>query len=161
MSNAEISPNRHPTHGDQVPRWAIWAATAVVAATILLALGARTGTLERFTVATAEPVQRLAFTVADRPDGRVLLLSPDNGALIAEIATGQQNFVRGVLRGFARERQLNGMGAAGGFELVRWSDDRLSIRDLATGRLIDLGGFGIDNAGAFARLLTAAQGGAS
>jgi putative photosynthetic complex assembly protein len=68
---------------------------------------------------------------------------------------GTNGFVRGVLRGLARERRLNDVGAQPPFQLTRWSDGRLSLDDPATGRRIDLVAFGPTNAGAFAQLLTA------
>jgi putative photosynthetic complex assembly protein len=147
------------SHGsDKVPRPAILAAGAVIAATILLVLAVRTGNLNSFSVPTTTKMTSLSFTVEDGADGQVMLRNGSNGTLVAEIATGQENFIRGVLRGFARERRLNNVGAKPAFELTRWSDDRLTIRDTATGRLIDLGGFGIDNASAFARLLRRTEG---
>lgn len=148
-------PQRRLTHAhDAVPRWAVIAAGLMIAATLALALGARTGVLEPFTTAPqAELVETRQITFADTADGRVLVRDAGDGAVISEIAVGQENFIRGVLRGLARERMLNAVGAGPGFELAHWSDGRFTMTDLATGRVIDLGVFGPTNADSFARLM--------
>ena len=74
---------------------------------------------------------------------------------MAVLPPGSNGFIRGVMRGLARERMLHGIDAAPPFRLIRWADGRLSLEDTATGRLIDLAAFGPTNAQAFARLLTA------
>ncbi len=66
-------------------------------------------------------------------------------------------FVRGVLRGFARERRLEHLGAGAALELTRWADGRLSLRDPVTGREVQLDSFGPTNSAAFAALLAAAS----
>jgi putative photosynthetic complex assembly protein len=57
------------------------------------------------------------------------------------------------MRGLARERRMHGIEASPPFLLTHWSDGRLTLRDTATDRLIDLGAFGHTNLGAFAALL--------
>jgi putative photosynthetic complex assembly protein len=70
------------------------------------------------------------------------------------VEPGTGGFLRGVLRGFARDRKLRGLGEeAAPFALTRWADGRLSVTDPATGRYVDLGAFGPDNWKAFAQLL--------
>jgi putative photosynthetic complex assembly protein len=148
-------PQRRLTHAhDAVPRWAVIGAGLMLAAALTLALGARTGVLTPFTTAPqAEPVETRQITFADTADGRVLIRDAGDGSAVSEIAVGQENFIRGVLRGLARERMLNAVGAEPGFELVHWSDGRFTMTDLGTGRVIDLGVFGPTNAESFARLM--------
>ena len=61
------------------------------------------------------------------------------------IEPGQQTgFIRGVMRGLARERRMRGIGDAPPFNLSLWRDGELSLTDSATGRSIELTAFGID-----------------
>ena len=62
-------------------------------------------------------------------------------------------FIRGVLRGVARDRKMRGIGAQPPFALTLWRDGSLSLTDTATGREVELGGFGADNRAVFVALL--------
>jgi putative photosynthetic complex assembly protein len=57
------------------------------------------------------------------------------------------------LRAMARQRKLNGVGAAEPFELILHADGRLTLHDPATGTKIALESFGSRNIGVFAQLL--------
>ena len=72
---------------------------------------------------------------------------------VATVPPGTNGFLRGVMRGMARNRMLHDVGAAPPFRLVRWSDGRITLDDPETGRHIELDPFGPTNAGAFAALL--------
>jgi putative photosynthetic complex assembly protein len=72
---------------------------------------------------------------------------------VALIQPGVGGFVRGVLRGLARDRISRRIGDAPPFRLSQAVDGHLSLKDTATGRLIDLESFGSDNRAAFMRLL--------
>ena len=64
------------------------------------------------------------------------------------VAPGTNGFLRGVLRGLARERKLERSAIEPPFRLTRWADGRLSLEDPATGRRIDdLEAFGPTNDG--------------
>lgn len=93
----------------------------------------------------------------DRSDGAVTVLEEPGGQVIDVLAPGTNGFVRGVLRGLARERRQHKIGAASPFRLVRWDDGRMTLEDLATGRQIGLEAFGPTNFAAFARLLQAGR----
>jgi putative photosynthetic complex assembly protein len=76
------------------------------------------------------------------------------GATVAVIRPdSEQGFVRGVMRGLARERRLKEASVETPFRLQLWSDNGLTLTDLATGRQIELGGFGGTNRAAFAVML--------
>lgn len=95
----------------------------------------------------------LRFT--DRADGAVVIADV-KGGIAQVIAPGQQTgFIRGVMRGLARERRAHGIGDGPPFNLTLWQDGELSLTDSATGRAIELTAFGLTNRAAFAVLLDA------
>jgi putative photosynthetic complex assembly protein len=87
----------------------------------------------------------------DRSDGAVVALAADGHTV--EVFEGEQGFLRGVLRGFARTRHLGDISPALPFRLTRWSDGRLTLDDPADGRHVELLAFGPTNASVFAKLL--------
>lgn len=87
---------------------------------------------------------------ADRADHAVLVT--ENGQQVA-VFEGEQGFIRGILRSFARTRRSEGVGAAQPFHLVAWADGRLTFDDPSTGVKLDLDAYGPDNAAVFATLL--------
>ena len=91
----------------------------------------------------------------DRSDGAVLAVATDGHTV--EVFEGEQGFLRGVLRGFARSRHLGGLSPDAPFRLARWSDGRLTLDDPADGRHVELLAFGPTNAGVFAKLLESAR----
>ena len=93
----------------------------------------------------------------DRDDGAVVVSSAGDHKVV-EVFEGENGFLRGTLRGFARVRRSEHIGSAAPFRLARWSDDRLTLDDPATGRHVELLAFGPSNAGVFARLLEARTG---
>jgi putative photosynthetic complex assembly protein len=107
-------------------------------------------------VSTAISARYLRFL--DRADGAVMIY--DAGPQVQredvapiETATGQNGFLRGTLRGFARTRRAEGVGADAPFLLTAWADGRLTLQDPSTGRRADLEAFGPANTAVFARLL--------
>lgn len=97
------------------------------------------------------------FRFADRPDGSIDVLDARSDTRVATVAPGTNGFLRSTLRGLARERKREGIGAEPPFRLIGRADGRLTLEDPATGRRVDLESFGPTNAAVFARLL-AAQG---
>ena len=63
--------------------------------------------------------------------------------------------MRAILNSLAFERTRRGVEAAPIFELVRWSDNRLTMTDKVTGSQISLGDFGPGNKSVFLRFLPA------
>ena len=110
----------------------------------------------------AQPVSKAIsaryLSFSDRSDGAVMIYdagphgTAPRGELI-EAATGQNGFLRGTLRGFARTRRAEGVGAEAPFLLTAWEDGRLTLQDPSTERRADLEAFGPDNVAVFARLL--------
>ena len=106
------------------------------------------------------PIKSRALRFVDRADGAVVIVDA-RGGTAAVIAPGQKTgFVRGVMRGFARERHAHGIGEGPPFTLTLWQDGELSLVDTATGRAIELTAFGTTNRATFAALLDATGSGA-
>ena len=100
------------------------------------------------------PVASRDLRFLDRADGAVVITDTRTGALAAVIAPGEKTgFIRGVMRGLARERRLRGVGDGPPFTLTSWRDGELSLTDTATGTEIELTAFGTTNRAAFAALL--------
>jgi putative photosynthetic complex assembly protein len=100
------------------------------------------------------PVKSRNLRFIDRADGAVLIEDADRGETASVIAPGQATgFIRGVMRGLARERRSRGIGDGPAFNLTLWRDGELSLTDTATGRAIELTAFGTTNRASFAVLL--------
>ncbi|NKC33809.1 photosynthetic complex assembly protein PuhC [Falsiroseomonas selenitidurans] len=91
---------------------------------------------------------------ADRADGAVVVTDAATGREVTLIAPGQGGFVRGTLRGLVRERRREEAGREAPFRLTAWHNGQLTLQDRATGRLLDLTGFGQTNAEAFLSFLS-------
>jgi putative photosynthetic complex assembly protein len=140
-------------HATSVPRGALIAMAALVALSIFAAGYVRmTG---GYTVAApdAVPVISIQLRFEDRADGGIRVLNASDGTTIKEMAPGTHGFVRGMLRGLARDRYVHGVGPMPAFELTRWSDGRHSITDTATGTVLHLAAYGFNNVKEFASLL--------
>lgn len=140
-------------HNRPFSRGVLIGAALLVGVSIVAAATARLTGIGRTQLAEVEPVESLDLRFEDRSDGAVAVYAADDGQVVTVLPPGTNGFVRGVLRGLARERMLHEQGSETPFRLTRWADGRLSIDDPATGRQIDLGGFGPTNAQAFGRLL--------
>jgi putative photosynthetic complex assembly protein len=146
-------------HANTVPRPALWLAGALVGFALLSTAVVRIGqvppaaspVLER-AAAHAAPVAEARLRFLDRADGGVSIERVGGGVTILPPGS-HSGFIRGVMRGLARDRRMRGLDAAAPFVLTEWTDGGLSLADTATGRVIELNGFGVDNRAAFAALL--------
>jgi putative photosynthetic complex assembly protein len=109
-------------------------------------------------VPDAAAVARIDVRFSDRADGGIDVHDARDNRLVAEVAPGTNGFLRGTLRGLARDRKLEHLGRETPFRLTGRADGRLTLEDPATGRRIDLEAFGPTNAGVFARMLSADRG---
>jgi len=139
------------------PRAPLFGAAALVMLAVALAGVSRFTGIGAVTVDQATPIETRALRFEDRPDGSVAVLDNGSRKVIEIYAPGTNGFVRGVMRGLARDRMLRGLGDEAPFELIRWDDDRLSLRDTATGHQIELVSFGITQLEVFAELLHAGK----
>ena len=138
-----------------IPRGVLWGAAALIGFTIVSAGAARVGVIgpEQRPAAEAAAIRDLRFK--DRADGAVTVHEASDDRLVAVLPPGGDGFIRGAMRGLARERRQKEVGPEPPFRLTRWDNGRLSLEDTGTGRRIDLEAFGPTNAQAFGRLLTA------
>ncbi len=151
----------HQHHRSPFPPGALWMAGGLIGFSFLAAVAVRTGLMP----VQASPVDlRAAQHVAivatrdlrftDRADGAVVIEDVSNHTIASVIVPGQKTgFIRGVMRGLARERRMHGVGDGPPFRLTSWADGELSLVDPATGRAIELNAFGTTNRAAFAALL--------
>ncbi len=144
-----------------VPKPALLGIALLLGFTLLATIGGKefdVGTVKNPEAAVAI-VRELRFE--DREDGALLVFESPENTLVYMIEPGTNSgFVRGVLRGFARERHRSGIGIEPPFLLSALVDGRMFLEDPETGRKVPLDGFGRTNAEAFARIL-AAKGGTS
>ena len=104
------------------------------------------------TPAAPAAARDLRFT--DLADGGVAVHDAGSGALVATLAPGTNSFIRGTLRGLARERHRRGVGPEAPLRLLARRDGSLAVEDPSTGISIDVGSFGSDNDRAYRRLLS-------
>ena len=142
----------------RIPRGVLLAAGALVVFSIAAAAAGRLTGLGTVELPPGVAVVERALRFEDDPLGGVRVIDERTGAAVRHIVPGEDGFVRGVLRGFARARRLHGVGTAPPMTLTRWADGRLTLGDPTTGHVVALEAFGPDNAGAFARLLPALRG---
>lgn len=151
------------SHSDDpsVPRGAIIAMGGVVAITLLLVAAVRIGLVppaaspatERVT-AKAVAVKSRDLIFLDTAGGDVAVRDAATGKVDTAVAAGSKTgFIRGVMRGLARDRHIRSLDGSKPFRLTRWSNGDLTLTDTATGRVIELGAFGETNRASFEALL--------
>lgn len=138
-----------------IPRGVLWGAAALLGFTLVSAGAARVGVIGPDDAPAAEAVASRDLRFKDRADGAVTVHEAGDDRLIAVLPPGGDGFIRGAMRGLARERRQREVGAEPPFRLTRWDNGRLSLEDTGTGRRIALEAFGPTNVQAFARFLTA------
>jgi putative photosynthetic complex assembly protein len=138
---------------ERFPRGALFGAAALVGFALVFTGFARLSGIGTTHAPDAAAIISRDLRFEDRNDGAVAIYDADNGNVVEVLSPGTNGFLRGVLRGLARDRKLQKIGTEPPFRLTRWVDGRLSIDDLATHQRIELWSFGPTNAAAFARLL--------
>lgn len=145
-----------PFQHQPLPRPALWALFGLVAFSLLAVVVAQAFGYKAGQVPAESVIEQRELRFSDGEAGMVYIWDAGQDVLMGSILPGNENFIRGVLRSFARERRSRGISDQEPFRLARHSDGRLTIEDPTTGRLIDLQAFGATNSGAFARLLAVA-----
>jgi putative photosynthetic complex assembly protein len=145
------------TSASPLPRGLLVGAGVLVGTALALVIVARLTGYQPATPAPSTVVQSQELRFEDHSDGAVAIYSSPDNRLVDTLMPGTGGFVRGVLRGLARERRADHIGTQPPLRLTRWADGRLSLDDPSTGRHIDLEVFGPTNAGAFADILIASS----
>jgi putative photosynthetic complex assembly protein len=143
-----------------VPQFPLLAAMALVVLTIAGTAAVRWTGLSPSQAEDAPTVAERKLHFDDQADGSIAIRDARDGTLVDTVEPGTQGFVRGTLRGLARERKRQGLGPETPFELLGRADGRLTLVDPATGRRVDLESFGPTNAAAFAKLIDPPRGAA-
>ncbi len=150
----------HVHHDPTVPKQALIAAAVLLCTTMALTGAVSMGWIAKSAVPEAgrgkqgvAAAEARLLTFADRADGAVVIRDAATGAVVKEIAFGEGGFVRATLRRLAKARSATGVGAGPPFELVRWANGALSLRDPETGKVAEIHGFGPDHSRTFAEML--------
>lgn len=104
--------------------------------------------------ADAPAVQVREFRFEDRPDGSIVVLDASGQRLLDTVAPGSNGFLRGTMRGLARERKRQGVSPQLPFRMTGRADGKLTLDDPGTGRRVDIGSFGPTNASVFAQIMS-------
>jgi putative photosynthetic complex assembly protein len=145
------------SHSTGIPRAALIGLLLLIGFAIVAVMTGRFGEVGRVSMPPSAEVDRVSLHFVDRRDGAVEVYKAATNERIAVVEPETGGFIRGVLRGLVRERKLSGEVTRSPFMLRRWADGRLTLEDPQTERVIDLGAFGVTNAGAFAKLMVSSQ----
>lgn len=129
----------------------------LLVATLLTVTTVRLTGIGAVHVVDAATVATREFRFEDRADGSIQVVDARDHRLLQTVAPGTNGFLRGTMRGLARERHRRGIGAETPFRMNGHADGRLTLEDPATGRRVDLGSFGPTNAAVFAGIMTSAM----
>ena len=139
--------------GGGFPRAPLIAVGGLVIASLLAVSAVRFTGLGGVKVADAQAMAVREFRFEDRPDGSIVVLDASGKQLIDTVAPGTNGFLRGTMRGLARERMRQGVSRELPFRMVGRADGKLTLEDPGTGRRVDLGSFGPTNAAVFAQIM--------
>ncbi|RYY94617.1 MAG: photosynthetic complex assembly protein PuhC [Comamonadaceae bacterium] len=138
---------------DTVPRGMLAALGAIVVLTVVAVAFVRLTGIGVVEVPQAAPVAVREFRFEDQDDGGIRVLDARSGRVVHTVLPETNGFLRGTMRGLARERHRRGLGQQTPFRMIGRADGKLTLEDPATGRQVDLGSFGPTNAAVFAGLM--------
>lgn len=137
------------------PRIALIGMGSLLAISVVAAAAGRVQHLTAPPQAAPAAVRAVDLRFHDEADGSVSVRAVADNRLVASVAPGTGGFVRGVMRGLARDRIRRHIGQQAPFRLTEAAAGRLWLQDTATGRRIDLQAFGATNRSAFAQMMPA------
>jgi putative photosynthetic complex assembly protein len=143
---------------DTIPRPALWSMAGLAMAAVVAAAAGRFLGVGDMRVPEIPVVESRELRFVDRPGGGVEIRDGSTGALVDVLHSGEGGFVRGVMRGFGRERKLAHGSSEAPVRLLMRQDGRLSLVDPATGRAVELNAFGPTNLESFAKYLAVKEG---
>ena len=136
-----------------IPRPVIMAAGALLLVALIGVATVRLTGVGAVQVPDAAAVTVREFLFEDRSDGSIAILDARSKQQVDTVAPASNGFLRGTMRGLARERKRQGVGPEVPFQLVGRADGRLTLVDPGTSRRVDLESFGPTNAAVFAKLM--------
>jgi putative photosynthetic complex assembly protein len=148
------------THGvrpSHFLRGPLLAASGLVVATLVAVTAVRVTGVGAEHEPDAAAVETRDFRFEDRPDGSIVVLDATGTKLYDTVSPGTNGFLRGTMRGLARERKREGVSPELPFRLIGRADGKLTLEDPGTGRRVDVGSFGPTNAAAFAGIMAKRQ----
>ena len=137
-----------------IPHNVIKAAGALVLLALMAVAFVRVSGVGAVHVPDAAAVTLREFLFEDRSDGSIAILDARTRQQVDTVAPATNGFLRGTMRGLARERKRQGVGPEVAFQLIGRADGRLTLVDPGTQRRVDLESFGPTNAAVFAKLMT-------
>ncbi len=143
----------HHAIGTGIPRPVILAAGALLLVAMMGVAAVRLTGVGAVQVPDAAAVTVREFLFEDRSDGSIAILDARTKQQVDTVAPASNGFLRGTMRGLARERKRQGVGPEVPFQLVGRADGRLTLVDPGTSRRVDLESFGPTNAAVFAKLM--------
>jgi putative photosynthetic complex assembly protein len=155
--NAHVIPGdlREAAAPIRFARAPLFALGAMVIATVVTVAAVRITGVGVVHASDAPAVATRAFRFEDRPDGSIVVLDATGTRLVETVPPGTNGFLRGTMRGLARERMRQHVSPALPFTMIGRADGGLTLVDPGTGRRVDLGSFGPANAAVFARIMAA------
>ena len=135
------------------PRAPLFVIAGLIAASVMAVAFVRITGVGAQQLVVAPVVAVRDFRFEDRPDGSIVVLDASNQRLVETVSPGTNGFLRGTMRGMARERMRQSIGPETPFRMSGHSDGRLTLEDPTTGRRVDLGSFGPTNAAVFAHIM--------
>lgn len=143
-----------PATTQGLPRPVLLAAGALMLMAVIGVATVRFTGVGGVQVPDAQAVTVKEFLFEDRNDGSIAILDARSRLMVASVAPESNGFLRGTMRGLARERKRQGVGPEVAFQLVGRADGRLTLIDPGTSRRVDLESFGPTNSEVFAKLMT-------
>jgi putative photosynthetic complex assembly protein len=141
----------------RLPRVPLYALGGLLLASVVAVAIARLTGVGTTHVLDAPAVAVREFRFEDRPDGSIAVLDATGRRQVDTVAPGSNGFLRGTMRGLARERMRQGVGRELPFRIVGRADGKLTLEDPGTGRRVDLGSFGPTNAAVFAHIMASSE----
>jgi putative photosynthetic complex assembly protein len=139
----------------QVPRWVLIVTGVLIVVTFAFAIFSRTTGYGRTEMPEAKVVEKRSLLFERTPGDVIEVRDHATGNVLASAQPGEEGFLRGLLRALDRGRKLESMPLDAPYDLIRWSDGRLSLYDPTIDGTIELDVFGKDNVALFVRLLDA------
>lgn len=144
------------TARDAVPSGAVKAGAIVLVLSVACAAFGRYADIGTYHVPQRPVTASVEIAFADAPDGSVIVSEKPGDKSLVTLAPGTNGFIRGTMRGLVRDRRMRSLGAELPFILARHDNGHLTLSDPATGRMLELNGFGVTNIGAFENIMQAA-----